>query len=50
MHAVCRAFSHYERVDPEDHWLPKFQSYDGLIIQMADQENCNQLHEQSEDR
>jgi hypothetical protein len=49
MNAVCRAFSHYGRVDPEDEWLPEFQSYNGLIIQMADEENCNQLHKQSRD-
>ena len=44
MNAVCRAFSHYGRVDPEDEWLPEFQSYDGLVIQTAGEENCNQLH------
>jgi hypothetical protein len=31
MNAVCRAFSRYGRVDPEDEWLLEFQSYDGLI-------------------
>lgn len=32
MYAVCRAFSHYGRVDPADEWLPEFQCYDGLTI------------------
>jgi hypothetical protein len=31
-------------VDPEDEWLPEFQSYDGLIIQTTGKENCTQLH------
>ena len=43
MNAVCRAFSHYGRVDPEDQWLPAFQSYDGLTVRMTSEENCNQL-------
>ena len=49
MNAVCRAFSHYGRVDPEDEWLPVFQSYDGLIIQTTDEENCTQLHGERQD-
>jgi hypothetical protein len=49
MNAVCRAFSHYGRVDPEDEWLPEFQSYDGLIIQTTDEENCTQLHGERQD-
>ena len=32
MMAACKAYQHYERVDPEDEWLPKFQCYDGLVI------------------
>jgi hypothetical protein len=32
MWAVCRAFQHYGRVDPEDVWLPEFRCYDGLIV------------------
>jgi hypothetical protein len=32
MWAVCRAFQHYGRVDPNDHWLPEFQCHDGLVI------------------
>jgi hypothetical protein len=37
MYAVCKAFEHYGRVDPEDKWLPGFQCYDGLIIEKADE-------------
>jgi hypothetical protein len=48
MNAVCRAFSHYGRVDPKDEWLPEFQSYDGLIIETTEEGNCNQLHERSQ--
>src|ERR1035438_392312 len=33
MYAVCKAFEHYGRVDPEDKWLPEFQCHDGLVIQ-----------------
>jgi hypothetical protein len=33
MHAVCKAFEYYGRVDPEDAWLPEFHCYDGLIIE-----------------
>lgn len=34
MWAVCRAFEHYGRVNPEDEWLPSFRDcYEGLIIQ-----------------
>jgi hypothetical protein len=36
MYAVCKAFEHYGRVDPDDKWLPAFQCYDGLIIEKAD--------------
>lgn len=32
MHAVCKAFEHFGRIDPEDQWLPEFQCYDGLRI------------------
>lgn len=32
MWAVCRAFQHYGRIDPNDIWLPEFMCYDGLII------------------
>jgi hypothetical protein len=48
MYAVCRAFSHYGRVNPEDEWIPNFLSYDGLIVGEAAEENCNQLHERSQ--
>lgn len=50
MNAVCRAFSRYGRVDPADEWLPEFMSYDGLIIQTAEEENCNQLQSSSIDK
>lgn len=33
MMAVCRAFQHYGRVNPDDVWLPQFQCLDGLTIQ-----------------
>jgi hypothetical protein len=33
MFAVCRAFSHYGRVEPDDEWQPEFQCFDGLTIQ-----------------
>ena len=36
MYAVCRAFRHYGRVNPNDEWLPEFQSYDGLMIEKND--------------
>ena len=32
MYAVCRAFEYYGRVDPEDTWMPRFNCYDGLMI------------------
>jgi hypothetical protein len=35
MWAVCRAFQHYHRVDPNNVWLPEFQCYDGLIVEEA---------------
>ena len=45
MYAVCKAFSHYGRVDPEDEWLPEFQCFDGLTIQKSGppvaEDNCN---------
>ena len=37
MYAVCKAFAHYGRVDPNDKWLPEFQCYDGLIIEKPDE-------------
>jgi len=43
MYAVCRAFSHYGRVDPDDGWLPEFISYDGLIIETPGENDCNQV-------
>ena len=53
MNAVCRAFSHYGRVDPEDQWLPEFMSYDGLIVQIPGEEkfaiNCNYVDKHSRD-
>lgn len=36
MHAMCRAYEHYARVDPEDEWLPEFQCFDGLTIQSSE--------------
>jgi hypothetical protein len=38
MFAVCRAFQHYQRVDPADAWLPDFGCYDGLIIESSGDE------------
>jgi hypothetical protein len=35
MYAVCKAFEHYGRVDPNDEWLSDFQCYDGLIMEKA---------------
>jgi len=35
MYAVCLAFSHYGRVDPNDEWLPEFMCFDGLTIDYA---------------
>jgi hypothetical protein len=35
MFAVCKAYEHYGRIDPQDKWLPAFQCYDGLEIQQA---------------
>jgi hypothetical protein len=32
MNAVCMAFNHYGRVDPNDKWLRKFYVMDGLDI------------------
>jgi len=42
MYAVCRAFRHYGRVDPNDKWLPEFQCYDGLAIQPEEHNTSNQ--------
>lgn len=36
MWAVCRAFQHYGRLDPNDVWLPQFQCYEGLIIEIVE--------------
>ena len=36
MYAVCRAFEHYGRIDPNDEWLPAFQCFDGLRIDQAE--------------
>jgi hypothetical protein len=33
MWAVCRAFQHYGRLDPNDVWLREFKCYDGLVIE-----------------
>lgn len=33
MWAVCRAFQHYKRVNPQDQWLLEFQCLDGLVIE-----------------
>jgi hypothetical protein len=38
MYAVCRVFQHYGRVDPADQWLPEFQCYDGLTIELGPSE------------
>jgi hypothetical protein len=38
MWAVCRAFQHYQRLDPADEWLPEFRCYDGLIIGAGDED------------
>jgi hypothetical protein len=35
MYAVCKAFEHYGRIDPQDVWLPHFQCFDGLVIERA---------------
>lgn len=43
MNAVCRAFSHYGRIDPEDEWLSQFQCYDGLTVQTADPKNLQSI-------
>jgi hypothetical protein len=42
MYTVCRAFSHYGRVEPEDEWLPQFQCFDGLTIQWSDAEGITE--------
>ena len=33
MFAVCQAYEHYGRVEPDDPWLPEFQCWDGLEIE-----------------
>ncbi len=33
MFAVCLAYEHYGRVDPQDKWLPQFRCLDGLILE-----------------
>jgi hypothetical protein len=33
MYAVCKAFDHHDRVDPNNEWLAEFQCYDGLTIE-----------------
>jgi hypothetical protein len=38
MYAVCKAYLHYGRVDPNDVWLPEFQCYDGLTIEAGHSE------------
>jgi hypothetical protein len=35
MYAVCKAFEYYGRVDPKDDWLPEFQCFDGLEIEVV---------------
>ena len=35
MYAVCLAFKHYGRVDPNDEWLPEFMCHDGLTIEQG---------------
>jgi hypothetical protein len=35
MYAVCLAFKHYGRVEPNDEWLPEFMCYDGLTIEQG---------------
>lgn len=34
MLACCRAFQQYQRLDPDDAWLPSFQDYDDLNVQV----------------
>jgi len=38
MWAVCRAYQHYHRVDPDDEWLADFRCYEGLIIERSGEE------------
>jgi hypothetical protein len=33
MWAVCRAYQQYQRVHPDDVWLPEFRCFDGLVIE-----------------
>jgi hypothetical protein len=47
MYAVCKAFEHYGRVDPEDSWLPDFQCHDGLIIENETPDNATSGRESS---
>jgi hypothetical protein len=41
MWVVCRAFQHYQRVEPADEWLPDFRCYDGLIIEWSSDEDAS---------
>lgn len=41
MYAVCKAFEYYGRVDPEDKWLPRFNCYDGLIVEQRLEQPSN---------
>jgi len=34
MYGVCKAFEKYGRADPSDQWLPEFNCYDGLEIEV----------------
>lgn len=36
MWAVCLAFNHYGRVDPQDEWLPTFRCFDGLEVEVGE--------------
>jgi hypothetical protein len=35
MHAVCKIFEHYGRVDPADEFLPEFECHDGLEVEFV---------------
>ena len=43
MYAVCRAYEHYGRVDPEDEWLPEFQCFDALTIRWPESEGATEI-------
>jgi len=47
MYAICRAFDHYGRVDPDDEWLPDFQCYDGLVVDQIAKSAANSGTKQS---